>query len=82
MQSSRGDAVAPNKVTMHDLVHDLARIILDQELIALEASEEMTQSGLKEHHSRHIAMFHQGEICPKQHIAAILHSSSKATKVP
>ncbi|TKW29463.2 hypothetical protein SEVIR_3G396601v4 [Setaria viridis] len=55
-QSAPGDAEAPIKVTMHDLVYDLAQIILDKELISIDASEQMTQSNLENHYSRHMQL--------------------------
>jgi hypothetical protein len=39
---------------MHDLVYDLATIILDQELIALNVPEEMTRSRLEKNYCRHM----------------------------
>ncbi|KAJ1266239.1 hypothetical protein BS78_08G136200 [Paspalum vaginatum] len=55
-QSAQEDAEAPINLTMHDLVYDLARVILDQELIALDASEQMTPSRLEKHYGRHMQL--------------------------
>ena len=43
-------------VTMHDLVYDLATIILGQEIIALNDSEQMTRSRLERHYCRHMKL--------------------------
>jgi Leucine-rich repeat (LRR) protein len=50
---------------MHDLVYDLAKIILDKELIALDDSEQMTWSSLDKHYSRHMQLINY----PKQSIS-------------
>jgi Leucine-rich repeat (LRR) protein len=50
---------------MHDLVYDLAQIILDKELIALDDSEQMTWSSLDKHCSRHMQLINY----PKQSIS-------------
>ncbi|KAL6847255.1 hypothetical protein ACP4OV_023108 [Aristida adscensionis] len=49
-------ATTPDKLTMHDLVHDLARKILDKELIVLDASEQIMFSRFEQHYSRHMRL--------------------------
>ncbi|CAL4898012.1 unnamed protein product [Urochloa decumbens] len=53
-QSAPENAPASNKVTMHDLVHDLARLILDNELIILDSSEPMSSCKVHKHYGRHV----------------------------
>jgi hypothetical protein len=45
LQGSPGDSGAANKVTMHDLVHDLATMIAGNELIISDAYDRMTWTG-------------------------------------
>ncbi|KAL6847252.1 hypothetical protein ACP4OV_023105 [Aristida adscensionis] len=49
-------ATTPDELTMHDLVHDLARKILDKELIVLDASEQILSSGFEQHYNRHMRL--------------------------
>ncbi|KAG2557154.1 hypothetical protein PVAP13_8NG164903 [Panicum virgatum] len=48
------DAEGPIKVTMHDLVYDLATIILGQQLIAINDPKELTQNSLEKNYCRHM----------------------------
>ncbi|CAL4909752.1 unnamed protein product [Urochloa decumbens] len=47
---------ARNQLTMHDLMHDLASIILENELVIRDASEALTWSRLEKHYSRHMQL--------------------------
>ncbi|KAG2481476.1 hypothetical protein PVAP13_J683209 [Panicum virgatum] len=53
-QNAPEDAEGPIKVTMHDLVYDLATIILGQQLIALNDPKELTQNSLEKNYCRHM----------------------------
>ncbi|CAN6178448.1 unnamed protein product [Urochloa humidicola] len=53
-QSAPEDAEGAMKVTMHDLVYDLATKILDQELVALNDLDEMNRSRLQKNYCRHM----------------------------
>ncbi|CAL4991610.1 unnamed protein product [Urochloa decumbens] len=66
-QGAPDDAKTLVKVTMHDLVYDLAQVILDKELIVLETSEQMNWSRLEKHYSRHMQLInYQKSIGHKQ----------------
>ncbi|KAL6623474.1 hypothetical protein ACP70R_033353 [Stipagrostis hirtigluma subsp. patula] len=55
-QSIPGHPDALNKVTMHDLVHDLATIIASSELIVPDASEKNNWSRAEKKYSRHMQL--------------------------
>lgn len=56
LQNAPEHARASHKLTMHDLVHDLARIIADSELVVLDASEQETLSRTENHYGRHMQL--------------------------
>jgi hypothetical protein len=41
---------------MHDLMHDLARIILEKKLLVLDISEKMAWNGLEKHYCQHMRL--------------------------
>ncbi|GJM95232.1 hypothetical protein PR202_ga11944 [Eleusine coracana subsp. coracana] len=49
-------AAAPDNVTMHDLVYDLARTITDNELVILDASERMDSKKFEKDYIRHMRL--------------------------
>ncbi|XP_039822654.1 putative disease resistance protein RGA3 [Panicum virgatum] len=53
-QNAPEDAEGPIKVTMHDLVYDLATIMLGQQLFALNDPKELTQNSLEKNYCRHM----------------------------
>ncbi|CAL5092545.1 unnamed protein product [Urochloa decumbens] len=55
-QSTREHDEAPIKVTMHDLVHDLARMIAGNEIIVLHASEKTKWSTHEKRYCRHMQL--------------------------
>ncbi|KAL6623470.1 hypothetical protein ACP70R_033349 [Stipagrostis hirtigluma subsp. patula] len=60
-QSIPGHPDAPNKVTMHDLVHDLATIIAGSELIVPDAPEKINWSRTEKNYSRHMHLINYQE---------------------
>ncbi|XP_052140177.1 putative disease resistance protein RGA3 [Oryza glaberrima] len=46
-------AKAPRKLTMHDLVHDLAKIIAGDEVLVMDANKPTTWDKANEHYCRH-----------------------------
>ncbi|XP_044983283.1 disease resistance protein RGA2-like isoform X3 [Hordeum vulgare subsp. vulgare] len=53
IRSSPVHADAPRELTMHDLVHDLATIIMGHESVVLNATELMTRKKAKHRYCRH-----------------------------
>ncbi|XP_044360032.1 disease resistance protein RGA2-like [Triticum aestivum] len=53
IRSSPVHANAPRELTMHDLVHDLATIILGHESLVLNATEPRTRKKAKQRYCRH-----------------------------
>jgi Leucine-rich repeat (LRR) protein len=54
LQDAPEHAPASDKLTMHDLVHDLARLILENELIVLDSPEPMSSCKVDKHYVRNV----------------------------